>query len=273
MVVPGKMLYVETGTYTEEIDTRRTPITGGNGPSYDDATRIEGYGAGPVVLQSPVGGGTTLFLRNTNDHYIIFKKLVIDGANRTFNTLALYNMVHHIRFDQVEVKNTRSGGNEGLYIDGADNVELIDVFIHDSGTDALALYGAVDTFVCQRCHLYNATMKGLNITGSGTKSNITILETEIRNNTTDGLDLGASTGTVVQNVLAHSNGGIGVRIRTGASGSKLSNSTVYGNTGNGVQCDAGATSTEIKNNIVYSNGEGGANNIVNNCRATVPTPP
>jgi Right handed beta helix region len=266
MNVPGKVLYVEAGTYVEEIDTLQTPITGGSGPSFTTATRIEGYGAGPTILQSPPGGNVTLWLRGT-DQYLHFKKLTIDGANRTFNTVAIAESAHHIRFEEVEVKNTLGAGLfEGIHVSGANQIELVNVSIRDVQTDAVKLVGTINGFLCQRCHLFGALGKGLNVTSSGAKSNITIQETELRNNGGDGIDLAAGTGTLLQNLLVHSNGGRGVWIQNGTSGTRTYNSTIYGNTGMGLQCDAGATSTELRNNIVTSNTAG---NLQNNCSATV----
>lgn len=269
MTVPGKVLRIEAGVYVEEIDTQKTPITGGTGP--DAMTRIEGYGQGPAILQSPEGGSTTLFLRSPTDKYLHFKRLIIDGANRTYNTLALYGTAQHVRFEQVEVRNVLNA-NEGFYLLDADHIELIDVFIHHTGSHALRLEGDIDTFSCQRCHLYNAKAAGLSIDTTGTKTGINVRQTEIRNNGGDAVDLGSGAGTQLDSLLVQGNGSFGVRIRTGTSGTTLANSTIYTNTGNGVQCDEGASGVVLTKNIMYGNAGGGANNVVNNCGATVDAP-
>jgi parallel beta-helix repeat protein len=266
MVTPGKVLYVEGNgqIYSEEIDT--TSIIGGDGPSFTTATRLEGYGSPLPVLRAPAGGNINLWVRGSNSKYLIFKKLIIDGNNDTYNTVAVAAPAHHIRFEEVEVKNTLGRGFEGIHISSVDNVEVVDTFIHDVQRDAIKLEGTINGFLCQRCHLFSAQGDGLLSTSSGTKTNVTIQETEVRNNSGDGLDLENATGTVVQNMLNHSNGGIGFRIRPGSSGTRAYNNTLYGNTGVGLQCDAGASSTEMRNNIVYGNTAG---NILNNCAATV----
>lgn len=271
--VPGKVLNLEGNgcTYAEELDTQLKPIMGGNGPSMTTATRIEGYGTTLPVIQSPNPGpalsGAMLYLHN-NDHFLTFKRLIFDGNNRVFNLGVFLGGTHHIRLEEVELKNSLSGGFEGLYIENSNNIELVKVFIHHTGTHGISLDNGIDTFLCDECHVFNAagTGKGINVTSAGTKTNLTFNRPEVRNNGGDGLDHGSATGTVVQNMINHSNGGMGFRIRTGSSGTRAYNNTIYGNSNTGLQCDAGASNTELRNNIVYANSSG---NILNNCGATV----
>jgi Right handed beta helix region len=269
MTVPSKVMYIEGNgnTYTENIDTGAgCPITGGNGPAYDTATRIEGYGTPVPIIQAPVGTPAALFLRNNaGEQYLIIKKLTLDAANQVPNAIALYATAHHVRLEEIEAKNT-GGGYETLFLAGASNIELTDVFLHDAGTDALMLDGTISNFLCQRCHLFAAVGTGLTVTSTGTKTNLTFEAPEIRNNGSVGLDLGTSTGTTIQNMINHSNNGHGVRIRAGASGTRAYNNTIYGNTGVGLQCDSGAPNTELRNNSIYGNTGG---NLLNNCGATL----
>lgn len=271
MTVPGKVLYIESGTYAETIDTGTVALTGGNGPSFSDATRLEGYGPTVPILQTPVGStATTLWLRGSGDHYIVVKKLILDAAGRGENALGIYPGAHHVRLEEMDLKN--SAPYEAVYMEGVSQVEFVDTFIHDAGGQGLYMNGAVDGFTCQRCHFFSNGASAAEVTNTGAKTNIVFRETEIRNNTGDGIDLGTTTGTLLQNLVMHSNGGAGIRLRAGSSGTKIYSSTVYGNTGIGLQCDAGAASVELKNNIVYGNCPACAppgQNIVNNCGATV----
>jgi hypothetical protein len=268
MTVPGKVMMIEGNgnVYTEEIDTVTCPITGGNGPSYTDATRIEGYGTTPPIIQSPVGtSGQTLFVRNATDKYLIFKNLIIDAANRAGDALILYGPAHHIRFDTVTFKNATF---DNALIYAASNIEMIDTIITTGASHGLALAGAIDTFMCMRCHIMLNGAKGVDIRNSGAKTNISIMRTEIDSNATDGLDSVGTTNMVVQNTIIRSNGGKGARIQGTMVSTKLYNNTVTANTGNGVQCDSGATTTEVKNTIIYNNTAG---NLVDNCTASVAT--
>jgi Right handed beta helix region len=266
MQTPGKVLFIEGNgsVYSEEIDIANTSLVGGDGPSFTTATRLEGYGSPLPVLKAPAGGGLNLYVRGSNAKYLIVKKLVIDGNNDTYNTVAIAAPAHHIRFEEVEVKNTLGRGFEGIHLSNVNNIEFVDTFVHDVQRDAIKVEGAIDGILCQRCHLFNAQTSGLYVVNNGAKTNLTLRETEIRNNGGDGITAETGTGILLQNLLLHSNGGRGVWIQSGTSGTSLLNTTVYGNTGVGVQCDPPASNTEIVNNIVYGNSGG---NIVNNCSA------
>lgn len=273
MVLAGKVLYVEGSgcSYTEEWDSGTLSITGGNGPSYTTATRIEGYGSTPPVFLSPTAtSGITFFLRNANDKFLIIKNLVVDAANKAGNAVAIFGPAHHIHFEQVSMRNTVNapgGAYEPLYLLGASDIELVDVFVSGGGMDGITLEGSLNNFLMQRVHLLN-NVKGVNIVSGGTKTNITMNQVEVRNNSSHGIDIGTTTGVVVQNALVHSNGGTGVWIRGTAQGTSVYNSTIYANAATGLKCDAGATGAQIKDNIVYANTLTGVpSNVINNCGA------
>jgi hypothetical protein len=268
MTVPGKKLMIKTGTYVENIETKTQPITGGNGPSYTDATTIQAFGSDIVTIQLPAGGaaGIALFLNNS-DHHLLFKNLIFDSANKaSSNVIALMPGTHHIRFEGCEGKNTLTGF-EVVFINQANNIEFVHSTFHHSATDAIFLKGPLDGFLCEYCTIHSAGDAGISWNSTGVKTNIVLRETVVNGNTAEGIDAATSTGALIQNALVYANGGIGVRMRTGANNLKLYNSSVHGNTGVGVQCDAGSTGVEIKNVISYAN----ATNIVNNCGATTAT--
>jgi hypothetical protein len=269
MTVPGKTMFIKAGTYSEAIDTGATPITGGNGPSYSTATTIAGFGTDVVTIQLPVGGFLPLFLQNgANDKYILFRKLIFDAANRTdSNGIGFGAGVHHLRFEQVEVKNTVF---EGIYVLGASNVELVQTSVHDAGAVAVQLQGAIDGFLCQHCALYDsAGGMNWNFSGdTGAKSNIVIRESILQNLSADALDAGTSTGAIVQNSIITDNTAGGVRVRAGASGMKVYNNTIANNGGVGLQCDTLASGVEFINDISWNNTGG---NLVVNCGITPTT--
>jgi len=268
MTVPGKTLYIKAGTYTETIDTRSQPLTGGNGPSYTDATVIEAYGTDVVTLRPT--GDWVLFLRNPLDHYVIFRKLILDGNATAANVIALYPGVHHIRFEQVEVKNVTTGGFEAVYAAGANNIEWIDSHIHHGTMAGIGIDGPASNWLLQRTTLANNGGPGLRHKSSSF-SNTVIRESLFYTNSGGGIQISSGTGFFLTNSVVYTNTGIGVWVKSGAAGSKIHNTTVFSNTGNGVQCDVGATGAEIKNVVAFSNGSGGTGDIINNCGATVAT--
>jgi hypothetical protein len=266
--VPGKTLYIKAGTYTETIDTLSQPLTGGNNPSYTDAMVIEAYGTDVVTLRPT--GNWVLFLRNSLDHHVIFRKLIFDGNATAANVIALYPGVHHIRFEQVEVKNVTTGGFEAVFAAGANNIEWIDSHIHHGTMAGIGIDGPASNWLLQRTTLANNGGPGLRHKSSSF-SNTVIRESLFYTNSGGGIQISSGTGFFLINSVVYTNTGIGVWVKSGAAGSKIHNTTVFSNTGNGVQCDVGATGAEIKNVVAFSNGSGGTGNIINNCGATVAT--
>jgi hypothetical protein len=269
MTVPGKTMYIKAGTYSEVIDTGVTPITGGSGPSYTNATTFEAFGSDVVTIQVPVGGFLPLYLQNgSNDKYLVFRKLIFDSAHRAdSNGPTFAGGTHHIRLENCEIKNSVY---EGAYALNANNIELVQTSIHDTGAAGAALYGTIDGFVCQHCTIYDSA-GGItwNVPGdTGTKSNIVIRESLLQNLTDTALDAGKSTGAVLQNSIVADNTSRGIWLRTGATGMKLYNNTIANNGGVGLQCDAGASSAEITNDISWNNTGG---NMVLNCGITPTT--
>ena len=268
MTTPGKIMLVEGNgnTYAEEINTQTCLLTGGNGPSYTDATRIEGYGTPHPIIQSPVAtNDVTLYIQNANDKYLIFKNLTIDAASRAGNAVIVNSPAHHIRFENVTIKGASPNANVFIY--GVNGMEMVDTTVTQGAANGIELAGPIDTFLCTRCHLTSNGGKAVEVF-PGVKTNISFLQTEMHSNATDAIDGQDITNMLVQNSIIRSNGGKGVRIQGTMVATKLYNNTITANTGNGVQCDIGATTTEVKNTIVYNNTAG---NIVNNCTATLAT--
>lgn len=266
--VPGKRLIVKTGTYVEKIDTGVCALMGGNGPSFTNATTIETFGTDAVTIRLPATDYLVLFLQNgANDKYLLFKgssanKLVFDGNNVVgSNGIGCWPGGHHIRFEQVEVKNT-VGGNEAFYNQGCNNVEIVDSYIHHAGTAGVAMAGTTTDNLIQRTAIYNNGTKGINVIGTST-TNLTVRESVLHHNV-DGIFLGTSTNFTLVNSILQENTGVGIQIATGAGSPKLQNNTIYANTGVGVQCDVGATGVQVTNVMSYGNGT----NLLNNCSMT-----
>lgn len=152
MTVPGKKVRLKRGTYVEVVDTLLTPITGGT--SYETATVIEAYTGERVILQIPLGQQIGVWLRN-QDHHLILRDLVLDGANRAWsNGLVLYPGTHDVWLERLEVKNTLSGF-EAIYLAGVTNVGLYGCTIHHAGTAGIGLSDVIEGLTIERCTLSN----------------------------------------------------------------------------------------------------------------------
>ena len=267
MTVPGKTLLIKAGTYSEELDTTDTPIQGGNGPSYSNATTISAYQSDTVVVQLPVGGVQSLYLGGS-ESFVVIQNIIWDGANRVNSAGIGCNIgVHHIKFVGGEIKNF-TGGFEAVALNACDNIEFNNTLIHHAGTYGIKINDTVDDFTCTGCQVYSNGNAGITASTNGAKTNITIAQSQIYSNGDAGIDLLNTTGTSVWSSIIRNNGGMGVRVRNVNAGAKLYNLTVYGNTGVGVQCDSGATGTEIKNVLSYLNTGG---NLTNSCTASTAT--
>lgn len=268
--VPGKIMYIKTGTYTDCLDTGTQAIKGGNGPSYADATIIASYGTDLVTIRPTTCplGAVAFFRNGATDSYIVIRgsstnRLVFDGTLLQ-NNVVLYPSTHHIRFEFVEVQNTANF--EAFYGLGAANIALVDSLVHGAVTSGIAMDDGSSTWTIERTTVSSNGGVGVN-QKSGTISGLTIKESTIRDNTSTGVRIGTSTGVTMLNSLVYDNASMGTLLLTGATGVKLYNNNFYSNTGVGVQCDSGAASVELTNNILFGNGT----NLSNSCSATLTT--
>lgn len=271
MTVPGKTMYIKAGTYVEKWDTGTCAITGGNGPSFSDATIIAGYASDVVTLRLSSGMTDTpvMFLRNgVNDKYTIYRNLIIDANNVSgSNGIALYPNVHHIRFENVEVKNTLTG-YETVFIYGANNIGFYDSRISASAYDCIAIDGTVDAVTVQRSKLSGCGSSGIRLLPSSTVTNTTIRETDMSSNAGDGATFSVGTGFFLANNRIYSNAGGGIILSNVVQNAEMYFQSITGNTSYGIQCPSGATGVAIKNVIAYNNTAG---NILNSCSAATET--
>lgn len=273
MVVPGKIMYIKAGTYAERIDSGNTPITGGNGPSYSNATIISSFGTDAVTIQPGTGFPSVWLHNGVNDKYILIKgssanKLVFNsGSVVDSGGIVCFPGGHHIRFEHVEVKNSHF---ETVYNWECNNFDIVDSLIHNAGTTGVYFDGTTSNVLIQRTAIYSNGGKGVNVAGTNTTS-LTMRESIVFSNGTQGVLVNNSSNFTMVNSIVHSNGGIGIQLATGAATPKLQNNTVYNNVGTGVQCDAGVTGATMTNLLSYLNGAGSVVNFTNNCSMTQTT--
>ncbi len=131
-LVPGDTVYIRAGTYPESISSNRGTIPVGT--SWNAPVTIAGY-PGETVTLKPVGVCEVLALPAAYLQYIIFKDMILDGSDLIESAevscvgIGLQPMTHHLRFQNLEVKNNPWSGILG----GGSYHEFINLKVHDNG--------------------------------------------------------------------------------------------------------------------------------------------
>ena len=101
----GDTLYIREGIYEEVIRSQQFPIP--TGTSWDNAPVIAAY-PGEMVTLRPNGAWEIIGLSGSDNQYIIFDGLIVDGINLNPSEgmgISMSNGANHIRFRNMEVKN------------------------------------------------------------------------------------------------------------------------------------------------------------------------
>ena len=155
--VNGDWLEIRGGTYAENITTSAQPIA--SGTNWDNATVIKGY-ANETVTLAPTNGGSAIALEKAQ--YMILANLVIDGSNNPntgdaaiwfgTTTLQAYPPSHHLRFQNIEVKNWYGNNMEAF----GDFSEILDSSFHDNrASNGYAIYATGHDNIFEGNEIYN----------------------------------------------------------------------------------------------------------------------
>jgi len=268
MTTAGKILYIGAGTYSEHIRTLDTPITGGT--SWANPTVIQALGTDVVTIRAITPNNAILYW--TMGSYVVFRNLIFDGNSVTDSSGIVMTGGDNVEFEHCEVKNTASNQ---FWIQGVSDIGISFCNIHhNTRSPGIRVLGTVTNLTLDDNVITNTVGPGIDLHtvsgGSSTTPNIrrNILHDTGTDGTSAALALGPSSGAVVVNNAISLNP-IGIRAFSGATTWRLLHNTVSNNTSKGIQCDSGATGGEMANNIAIGNGASGADNLVNNCSATV----
>jgi hypothetical protein len=258
LMTAADKLYLRAGTYSgtgNRITTGTRAIPAGG--TWDTATTIAAYQGETVVLQQSTG--TVITLNSpTTDRYIVFDRLIVDGATSGGNdTKALVTSggAHHIRFQNGTLRNCHF---TCLDIVDSNSIEVLNTTIHGtSHAQGASVSGTSDSVLFDGVTWHTNAGHGLNASGSNL-SNLTVRNSTSRTNTGTGFQLGSAT-LLATNLLAYSNA-LGVRITSLAVDGRLYNATIADNSGVELQIDAGATDNLVTNVIavggITDNGTG-----------------
>jgi nitrous oxidase accessory protein NosD len=261
MTVAGKHLVIAdtTATYDEFIDTNAIPIAAGTNAAAP--TVIEGQ-AGSTITLRLLTGGVGIYAKKATDAFLTFRNLTVDcNSVPSTNGIAVAPGAHDIHFEQV---NAHHCDFEGGFFNGAANVVIQGGQFYSNTSHGLAGYGALNGLTIQDVTIYANDLAGIMVpTATGNPTNVVLNRNVIHHNGGIGIDLGTSTGALVQNNILYRND-IGLNIRSGATQTNIYQNTIANNTTIGVRCNSGATSIATKNNIVWGNGT----ELINNCSFT-----
>jgi parallel beta-helix repeat protein len=251
----GDTLYIRAGVYAGGINSndRTIPV----GTSWSAAVTIAAYPGETVVLQPP-GGDTVLNFAASYIQYVIFDGIIFDGANLSGGAvISLWGGANHVRFRNVEVKNSPAQGVTIFPGNGAssDYNEFINCRVHHNGRAAEydhGFYIGTSNNLIQGCQVYSNKAFGVHIyNGSSNQANNNI----VRNN------------RIYSNGTTGNNGG-GVVVASGSS-SVVYNNLIYGNLDGIVVC-CGSRSEQVLNNTIHQNlrygieVQEGSGNVVSN---------
>jgi parallel beta-helix repeat protein len=251
----GDTLYIRQGTYTNQSIGCPSEVPVPSGTSWSNAVTIAGY-PGETVTLTGYHVGLCLF----NVSYLIVDNLIID-ASRGGNSGIFFNCdVHHIRFQNGEVKNSP---DDTLVFGCGSHVEVLNSKIHNAA--AYGFYWGGQDSVFDGNEVYDNAGFAFHIYSAGsTAVNNNIVSNNVIHgngfgylsgaNIYGGLIISHGTGNQVDNNIIYDNfAGIGVDY--GCTNCQVSNNIIYNNASYGINIGAGAVNTIVEDNIVYQNGD------------------
>lgn len=257
----GGTVYLRgSGTYTERISNPPS------GTSWTNAVTIAAYPGDTVILQA-INTSAILALTYAGSpiQYIIFDGLIVNGANLSKfavncdGTVWGTNNINHIRFRNVEVKNSLWSGV--LTGRGVNFLEFIGGKYHDNGSNNgdHGIYLESSDCLIEGGEFYNNVGFGIHIFNGYTnipaaRNNRNVVRRTRSHDNDKGMVLGSGDNNLAYNNLLYDNTIDGVQIGYGCTNTKFYLNTVYSNGGSGIQVRSNIPSTILKNNIAYNNG-------------------
>jgi hypothetical protein len=277
----GDTLIVGAGTYDEIITdlagTGGYAVRPPSGSSWDAPTilKAETPGSVTVLVSSPPGGWPSVVEFDSNSSYIVLEGFVLDGQFARDPIIGIDEAAHHIRFKDLELKNSGGSGIQGK----AHAMEFVNLHIHHSGWTATGnvqctpsscpttcgaqanfCYQDAPIYAWSKCHgfchaFYVGGSDHLVEGGNFHDNDYHALQwyassSTIRNNTmayNPGAGVGAFGGgnTIYNNVISH--GGTGIQVTSG--GGQVVGNTIYQMSAFGITT-RDPSGILIKNNLV-----------------------
>jgi hypothetical protein len=279
----GDTLYIRGGTWTEQMDFQGPNKSGTSG----NYITIAGYPNEIVILRVADSDNSYGPIKaRGNRGWFIFENLVLDGISGGLASgWSLRDGNHDFILRNLEIKNFKN--ISAVYV-SASNITIQNCRLHDqistNGQPGTRHYGVYfhdgSNGIIEENDIYNNAGGGIQVYGqSGSINNVTIRNNKIHDNNTwpdvpvGGIVVSLSTlatsltNVYIYNNLIYNNGSAvstfatgaapGLRVDSGATGTKIWNNTIYRNKGYGVKIDSSSTrGTALQNNIVFANTTG-----------------
>ena len=245
----GDTLLIRGGAYGQ-INANDANLTIPTGTSWGNAPVIAAY-PGETVILNP-HAGESINLNKSYIQYVIFKGLIIDAAHNTSTGISIREGVHHIRFQNVEVKNSQKMGVTIFPTANFPNpnsfIEFIECDVHHSGSHGF--YISTSNNLITQSSVHHNGLWGIHAFYNSNTNNS--LNTRVSKNV-------FSRNTVFNNGVNHGSAP-GILLSSG-DGNMAYNNVVYGNNNGIVVENNNPTNTKVFNNTIYKNQEGGGINI------------
>ena len=282
----GDTLYIRQGTYVEQLRNWDGSVTFPAGTDWGSGViTIASYPGETATLQ----GGIDMHETNSNNgvapQYLIFDRLVIDGAGNPNSTAnSGFNLVYlrtsHIRFSNSDIGNVN---NDIMQLNlGAVDVQFINNKIHDAyvnfnnqpwpqcGNQPCTLggygiyFGAASSLVDGNT-FYNCTGYALHFYSNGSTGvqNNVVRNNIFYNNYIDDGQRGNSGSTIVlstggnslvyNNIIYNTPSAKHIYAIEEHDNDQIYNNTIYNNHGIGIFLYPGSSGVIVQNNLIYAN--------------------
>jgi hypothetical protein len=248
MLKAGDTLYLRQGTYVNQPIGYPSSQLLPSGTSWDNAITIASAPNETATLQG--ANGITLLY---DEHYIIFDRIVLDG-----NGIFVDCDVHHIRFQNGEVKNPNPGGM--LVMGCGSNFEVLKSKIHNAAMYGFYWFGRDSVFDSNEVYDNAGYAYHIFLAGSTNVSNNTVSNNTIHGNGFKGgpggsgsLLISSGSNNKADNNIVSGNAN-GIQVDYGCMDCGVLHNTICDNDGYGLFIGAGASGTIVEDNVICQNG-------------------
>jgi len=273
VLTPGDTLYVKSGTYAEALIHSIPP-----GATWDRPVTVAAAPGHTVTLRPPPGSEFVLRFIGPQA-YIIVRGFILDAVNVTYDAVKItagptYVPAHHIRIEDCEIANSRSGHGVLITGDGADFNEILNCRIHHNGNDLAGgspnhgIYAQSDHNLFEGNDIHDHH-EGYGIHLFNASQSFNIVRKNAIHDNVDQLLVTGQGNSVYNNLLW----GRGWAIAVCSSSGRCDGNMIYHNTTYatlvGIAVRDTATSTLVQNNIVQQSGGYPDDSIINFGHGTV----